>query len=383
MRSAVHGASQKTESSGPFRTLIRELALFAGYIRMFFGPLFDVFIALRGHAIVEPIITQFIRLVRFVLSFRFSSALAWVLTTLAGFTVAGYLLARFSYEFAHQKFGWFVRFWDTVILGLYSILFFHLNWWIAVPTLIIALVFFVRPWAMHRTGGWVYRSRVMLTVYLLLYTLYFALAWQLQYYVWNLFWLPALAIGFVCHFLSLLSIAILCCLTNRCRPINSRYIRQTRKIVMEDFNDLPYRDQGPVRIWQSPESQTAESRAIKEIFGYSFFGFLVSRLAGGVFDFLIGKWVTKVFSLGYGGRERLNAMKSRFVSLIRIISLATLFDVLLRDEYYVMHFEMVLAEMIAQEKRRAWAGMTKKAFHPALDKTCVSGVFSSGRVEEK
>jgi hypothetical protein len=383
MRFAVHVSSQKPESSGPLRTLLGELMLFVGYIREFFRPLFGVLIALRSYAIVKPITTQAIRFVRFILSFRFSSALAWVLTTLAGFTVAGFLLARFSYDFAHQKFGWFVRFWDTVVLGLYSVSFLHLYWWMVVPAMVIALVFFVRSSAMHRTGGWVYRSRVMSIVYLPLYTLYFALAWQLQYYVWNLFWLPALAIGFMCHFLALLSIAILCCLTNRCPPINRRYIHQTRKIIMEDFRNLPYGDQGPVRIWQPSDSQAAESRAIKEIFGYSFFGFLVSRLAGGVFDFLIGKWMEKVFSLSYRGKVRLNAMKARFVGLIRIVSLATLFDALLRDEYYVMHFEMVLSDMIAQEKRRAWEGMTEKTFHPALGKACVPGLFSSGQVEEK
>ncbi|SPJ15405.1 membrane hypothetical protein [Syntrophobacter sp. SbD2] len=365
--------------------LLKGLRKFAGYLRNFYEPSPAEFSFFQKHAVFQFFSSRIRRLTGFVRRFHLSSTLAWVLTTLAGLSIGGYLLGLAAFDFAHLGFRLVALFWDKIVLGIYSITGFHRIWWIVVSGMIFAIIFLVRPWAIHRTGGRVSRLRFLLAGYLLLYTLYFALAWQLQYYVWNFFWVIALLLGLACHFLSILSIALLSCLTNRCPPLNELYIKETKSIIDEDFRGIRKWRKDPIRRRDAlrGKGQRTESECLKQIFGYSSFGLIVSRSAVKIFDFLLGSWVKKVFRLQERGMGRIDSMRRLFVGFARVVSMGWLFDLLFREEHYVMHFDMVLSDMMAQEHARAWAAMTEEALHPAFDATCEPGIFINVKADQE
>jgi hypothetical protein len=289
-----------------------------------------------------------------------------------GLIACACLLSFLAYDFAYSGIDWFIHLWDHVILGLYSMIAFYNNWWIALPVGITLVVLAAKPWKLYRIGGWNSSRRAFMWYYALLFCLYLVFVWQLHSYILNTFWLLALALALTCHFLALYALAVFWCLTNRCPPLNSRYIEQTRKIIRDGYE----------RSSRSLSGIPRRSDVLDQIFQSSIYRYLVQQMAERVFDLLLGKWIVGLLGLGSSGRNRLNRMRRFFVRIVLILSLAPLFDKLFRGHYYVMHFEMIVKDLLAEEQVRAWTAMHEEMFHPTLLRLSVQGIFITKDAEE-
>lgn len=301
-----------------------------------------------------------------VTHFRYRSAIAWTATTLTLLAICATVLSISAYGFAHLGLGWFVFLWDRMILYLYALSRLYLIWWFVLPFAILLTIVAVKPWKLYRIGDWDKRNRMFVLGYSLLFAIDCIFVWQLQSTILNTTWLLALALAFVCHFLAFFTLAIFCCLANRCSSLNKHYIEHTRAIIIQGLQNAD----------SSTRGLSSGEEVFDQIFQSSLYGFLVHKMAGNLFDILLRKWLVRLFHLGPKGRNRIYRMRCFFVWFISLLALAPLFDRLFQRHYYVMHFEMVLRDLALEEQHRTWVALNEELLHPVLEKNAFPQIFS-------
>lgn len=368
----MNGAAS-IEKNGPRGQAVSRWGSFRDFLNVsLYQPALTLVTLLLAHLAKRRLFKVTTSIAAALVRIHYSSVAAWTATTLIGLLACACLLSFLAYDFAYSGKDWFIHLWDHVILGLYSMIAFYSNWWIALPVGITLVVLFARPWKLYRMGGWNSRRGAFMWCYALLFGLYLVFVWKLHFYILNTFWLLALALALACHFLALYALAIFWCLANRCPPLNSRYIEQTRKIIRDGYE----------RSSRSLSGIPRRSDVLDQIFQSSIYRYLVQQMVERVFDLLLGKWIVGLLGLGSSGRNRLNRMRRFLVRILLILSLARLFDKLFRGRYYVMHFEMVVKDLLAEEQIRAWTALNEEMLHPTLLKLSVQGIFITKDAEE-
>ncbi len=288
----------------------------------------------------------------------FSSILSWTGVSILFFSVVALALGKLGWILAHSGVRGVILVWDHWILGLYSTIEFHHIWWIVLPGLILLLLLFTRPWQLHRDGGWRRGFAAMLVFYILLYTLFLVFSWQFQHFIDDSRWFLVVACFMACHFLAIFGLGIFSSIANRIPTLNRKYIRWTEDAI------------------------ETERGSFRRLFKASVYGVFAKRISGVLFDAAPGRLLARFGESERGRKIHENARKY-FMGAFHVLSFAWLFDRMFGRPYYVMHFDMVVHDMLKQKRERAWKTLIEKRVHGALTGCARPGLFVAAEEDEE
>ena len=318
------------------------------------------------------------------------SAWTWTLAVLLSACLGALLLGWTAYTFAHAGLPPLVYFWDNWVLKIYARIEFQYIWWAVAVAVVMVLSVVVKPWELHLRGGWRRGNKAYQLIGLVLFTVFIVLSWQLQCYIIHSSWVldqlervvpiewhrvhvlldtvrPWWGVVWWILIVTLLSLGcwgfligfgLLKNIIQRIPAINRAYIHRTQWIIENDDSPLEH------------------------IFHSSLYGALVHQSLGPMVR-IPRKILQPILPPMLMIRRFFTFFEKFETTILHHLSLAWIADRLFGKFYYSMHFEMVLSDMCAREKVRAWNVLLEDCVHGALDNYAWDGLFAEDEDTEE
>jgi hypothetical protein len=272
----------------------------------------------------------------------------------AGLAISGYMFAR-------CKFRWFVVIWDQGVLPLYAFTHFNHSWWLVMCVLMLVLWFIIGPWRLRHSGYWDKQLRIFNFSYMPIFCLFLVFSWIFQPFLGVKAWFFAIGLFIIAHTLLIYGLGILKSIANRLPEFNKRYIEKTRRKFIEGAMD---------QALISPDEKTSQVIAdVEEEDDVDDVPEKTPNLAGNLIRKPIGMMVHDEQRARLLTRMKQN-IQNRILSAIAWINVK-----LVRDEYYVMHYEMVALDLVDREKEKSWDDFLTHQFEPALKDCATQQLF--------